>query len=132
MNELAKNVLPQTLVLVAAHFLPTHSYFISRISVPFLPSIILRLLQRLDHLVVDQAVGGERLLAVDGEFAAGKIRDDAAGLGDDERAGGDVPRLELQFPEAVEASRGDIAEIERGGTGAADALRAARHAAEIF
>src|SRR4051812_13430019 len=78
------------------------------------------------------AVRSERLFALDGEFSAGEVRDDTAGLGDDERAGGDVPRLELQLPEAVEAPGGDVAEVEGGGAGAADALRAARHAAEIF
>ena len=32
---------------------------------------------------------------------------------DDQRAGRDVPGLELRFPEPVEAPGGDIAEVER-------------------
>ena len=53
--------------------------------------------------------------------AAGEVADAAAGFGDEQRAGRDVPRLEAHLPEAVEASRGDVGEVERAGAGAANA-----------
>ena len=55
--------------------------------------------------------------------AAAIVGDAAAGLGDEERAGGDVPRLELHLPVAVHPAGGDEAEVERGGADAAQALR---------
>ena len=41
------------------------------------------------------------------------VGDHPAGLLDDQRAGGDVPRVQMLFPEPVEAAGRDVAEIER-------------------
>src|SRR6266567_3613466 len=57
------------------------------------------------------------------EFVAApvEIGDEAAGLADDEDAGGDVPGVEAVLPETVEAARGHPGEVERGRAAAADA-----------
>ena len=53
--------------------------------------------------------------------AAGEIADAASCFDDEQRAGGDIPGIEPDFPESVEAARGDIGEVESAGAGAADA-----------
>ena len=61
--------------------------------------------------------------------AAGAIREAseignlAARFADDQHTRRGVPRVQTEFPEAVEAPAGDGAEIERGGAIAADAVR---------
>ena len=52
---------------------------------------------------------------------AGEIADEAARFLDEQAAGGDVPRVEPDFPEPVVETRRDIGEIERGGAGPAQA-----------
>ena len=52
---------------------------------------------------------------------AGEIADQAAGLGDQQRAGRDVPGLQAFLEEAVDAAGGDIGQVQRGGAGAAQA-----------
>ena len=56
--------------------------------------------------------------------------DAAARLLDDQRAGGDVPRLEVLFPERVEAAGRDVAQIERRRPEPAHRARAAEERAE--
>ena len=51
------------------------------------------------------------------------VADEAAGLAQDDDAGGEVPGAQVALPEAVEAAGGDPGEVERGGAGAADAGR---------
>src|ERR1043166_1529420 len=57
----------------------------------------------LDHLVVDVAGRGQRLLLERIERSAPEVADPAAGLLDDERAGSGVPGLQLPFPETIDA-----------------------------
>ncbi len=54
----------------------------------------------------------------------------AAGLADEQGAGGEVPGHEDQLPERVEAAAGDVGEVERGGAGAADMAEAVVDACE--
>ena len=68
--------------------------------------------------------GGDHLVAAHELRAAGEIADASAGLGDQQRAGGDVPRPEAHLEEAVEPAGRDVGDVERTGTGAAQ--RAAR------
>src|SRR6266508_5050871 len=67
----------------------------------------------IEHLVVKEAIGGQHVPCARHKRRAAGRRDAAAGLGDDQPAAGDVPGLEVRFPEAVHASRGDPAQIDR-------------------
>ena len=66
-----------------------------------------------------------------GRRSAGAIADAPARLLDDQDAGGDVPGVELQLPEAVEAARGHVAEVERRAAVAAHRARALHEGAEV-
>ena len=58
------------------------------------------------------------------EAAAAKVADGPTCFAHDEGACRGVPWVELPLPEPVEASAGDVAQIERGRAIAANALRA--------
>ncbi len=58
---------------------------------------------------MDEAVGGEEVAAEEVEGVAVDVGDLAAGFGEDEGAGGDVPGFEGEFEEAVEAAGGCVA-----------------------
>src|SRR5262249_54510078 len=75
------------------------------------------------ELGVDAAVGGQDLAGVAGKGLAAIAGDAPARFGDQERAGGDVPRLDLELPIAVHPAGGDEAEVERGRAHAPEALR---------
>src|SRR5260370_33005320 len=76
----------------------------------------LRNLQRpLPHFSVNGAVGRENRRPAQAVGLTCEIADPAAGLFDQERAGGGVPFLPAEFPEAIEAARGHASEIERSG-----------------
>src|SRR5262245_10291274 len=79
-----------------------------------------------EHFIMHQNVRGQDFAALDGEGSAAKIGDFAAGLADDEHARSSVPGIEVEFPKPVKAPAGHVAEIQRGGTGAAHAMRAQR------
>ncbi len=70
---------------------------------------------------MEGAVGGEDLGGPLGEGVV-EIGDAAAGFGEDEGAGCDVVEIEVEFPEAIEATGGGVAEVQRGGAHATDAL----------
>ena len=53
------------------------------------------------------------LAAARRERLAVQVGDPAAGFGHDQRAAGDVPRLEVALPEPVHAAGRDVAEIDR-------------------
>src|SRR5690606_14572548 len=53
-------------------------------------------------------------------ITAAQVADAAARLADDQRAGRDVPLREPELPEAVDAARRDVAEVECRGPGPAD------------
>src|SRR5258706_9110643 len=75
---------------------------------------------------VRAGVAGDQTRVVDSCRGASEIRRDAAGFADQQNAGGNVPRGEGDFPEALEPAGGDAGEIERRGAGATDA-RALAH-----
>src|SRR5688500_14540288 len=60
------------------------------------------------HGLVDQAVRCQDISAAGRKRLARRVRDAAPGFSDDERAAGDVPRLEVAFPESVDAAGGDV------------------------
>src|SRR6185312_2796701 len=47
-------------------------------------------------------------------FGPRRRADAAAGFLDEQRPGGGVPGRQAEFPKAIDASRGDVGEIERG------------------
>src|SRR5262249_30912618 len=69
---------------------------------------------------MELVVGGQHLTLGQTGIAAPEIADEAAGLAHQQNASGNVPELQILFPEAVEATGGDPGEIERGGAEAPD------------
>lgn len=63
---------------------------------------------------MDFFVGGEDGFLVVFEWGSVGTGDAAAGFFDDEGCGCDVPGIEAEFPESVECSVCDVAEIECG------------------
>ena len=72
---------------------------------------------------VDGGRSGEDVARQD-VVGAGPVGDDAAGLPDQERPGGDVPRAERQLEEPVEHTGRHPRQVERGGAGPAEVLEA--------
>ena len=68
--------------------------------------------ERADHLGKHLGIGRDDLPAVEVVVVARQVADEAAGLEHQQAAGGDVPRVQPDFPEAVVETRGDIGEIE--------------------
>ena len=68
---------------------------------------------------VDEAVGRDDPPRRKG-IAAIKVGDGAAGLGNEQYAGGDIVEIEIEFPEPIEFAGRHIGEIERRRTAAAD------------
>src|SRR5687768_15349626 len=66
--------------------------------------------------------GSDDIAAVEPALVAGEVGDDASGFGDEERAGGDVPRCKVHLEKAVEDSGGGVGEIECSRPGPADAF----------
>ena len=62
---------------------------------------------------VHQAIRDQRFAAVEFERSTVKTAGLASGLLDDEHARRRVPGIQVELPETVEASAGDIAQIER-------------------
>src|ERR1041385_5800007 len=75
------------------------------------------------HGVMNQSIGGDELCAIDREGASFEVRHASTGFRNDQRAGRHVPGMQLHFPESIESPRGHIAEVDRGGSSAPDALR---------
>ena len=61
----------------------------------------------------DLRVAGTDVAGFKPFFAACEVGDQAARFENDETAGGDIPGLEAEFPEAVVAAAGDPAEVKR-------------------
>ena len=55
--------------------------------------------------------------------AALEVGGDPARLAHEEHAGGEIPRLQLHLPEAVEATAGEVREVDRGAAQAPDGAR---------
>ncbi len=75
---------------------------------------------------MDQTIGCEDHGAAELIRRAEKIAHFAAGFFDKQDAGGGVPAIEAEFPEAVEAADGNGGEIEGGGAVAANTVGAER------
>src|ERR671911_623434 len=73
------------------------------------------------HLDEELAVGSEHIAGYHRVGAAIDVDHAAAGLADDEYAGGEIPGFEAAFPEGIEAAGGHIGKVETGGAGAAQA-----------
>ena len=83
------------------------------------------LLNHAKHRLMDLAVRREHIAAARKERRAVQPGDPAAGFLDDQRAAGDVPGLEIAFPEAVHAPGRDLAEVDRRRAEAAHRARVA-------
>src|SRR5690606_4551296 len=59
-----------------------------------------------------------------------EVAHQAAGLHDQQRAGGDVPGREAEFPESVQPPGGHVGEVERGGARASHPRRLLHHLAQ--
>src|SRR5436309_1010170 len=90
-----------------------------------------RLLKYLKHRVVDEAVARCDELRVDVEGPSVIMRDATARLFDEQDARSHVPRAQALFVKSVEAPAGDVREVERCGSVAADGLRPHDEAAEV-
>src|SRR5690606_1509426 len=82
------------------------------------------------QLRMHRGAAGDIFAAVDRTIAAAEVADEAAGLAHEQHARGDVPDLEVAFPEAVVAPRRDPCEVEAGGAETADAGDFGRDRAE--
>src|SRR5688572_14051994 len=78
------------------------------------------------------AVARDRLAPVAGRRPARQVARAPARLLDDQVARGDVPGVELELPEPVEAPGGDITQIERGAAVAAQPAHALHEAGEVI
>lgn len=89
--------------------------------------------QNVEHLLVQGAPSRQDGLRR-GEVvrAALQVGDERPSLLGDQPARGHVPGFESQFPVAVEAGGGHVAEVEGGRTEAANPLRLTREASEVF
>ena len=66
------------------------------------------------HLRMDAGVAGGDFEVTGLVGPAAEVGYDSACLADDERAGSGIPRLQVQFPEAIKPSASNVAKIERG------------------
>src|SRR5262249_15486266 len=76
------------------------------------------------HLVQLRPVARDDVAAAQHVGAAGEVGHAAAGLGDEQCAGGDVPRVQVGLPVGVVVAGGDAGEVEGGAAGAADVAAA--------
>src|SRR5690349_13771867 len=79
---------------------------------------------------MDPSVGRQELGPSRREWSATEVGDCSAGLFEDDRAGRDVPRLEVLLPEAVHATGRHITEVEGRGPEASNGSRFADEIAE--
>lgn len=80
---------------------------------------------------MDEPIGGDELLAVNGKGIFRKRRDQSSCLLQDDESGRHVPGVEFYFPKPIESAGRDIAQIQGGGTGATDTLRVEREPGEM-
>ena len=83
-----------------------------------------------EHLRVEVRISCDDVTGFHKGLRIIEVRDQAAGLLYEQTARGEVPWLEPQFPEAVEASTGDVSKIERCRTGSPDAAGSQQHGPE--
>ena len=70
-------------------------------------------LKLFDKRVVDQTVRCQGFFAVELKWRSVKTTDFASGFLDDQRPGCRIPRIEIEFPESVEATARYTAQVER-------------------
>ena len=78
-------------------------------------------LSKRNHRREDLWCAGQHLLALEVVRVAAEVAHQAACLGHEQAAGGDVPGLEADLEECVEAAGSGVGHVERGCAGAADA-----------
>src|SRR5215469_13606277 len=71
---------------------------------------------------MNQSVRCQRFAAIQLESRAIEPADLASGFLDNQDPGRRIPRVEVKFPEAIEAATGDTAQVERCRPGTADAM----------
>ena len=86
--------------------------------------------QQRHQLAVDLRVAGHHLALEQEVRLAGEVADQATGLGDHQRAGGHVPGVQAGLEEAVVPAGGHVAQVQRGGAGAAQAGAVLHHRLE--
>ena len=80
------------------------------------------LAKQVHDLFVQKPVGRKNFPAVETERAAVKTRNRPARLRNQERAGGRIPRIQIEFPIAVETSTGGVSQIQRSRPGPSHAV----------
>ena len=79
--------------------------------------------QHREHRIVDQAIAGQDLAPEQIDRAAAPVGQLTAGFFANQRAGSDVPGLQLQFPLAVEPASRHQRQVDRRRTQATNAAR---------
>src|ERR1017187_8126835 len=79
-----------------------------------------------NQFLMNEAIRGEYLPAVELEVVAGKVRHAAASLFDQQNAGCRVPGVQIELPEGLEAASRYIGQVERGRAGTPYPMRAQR------
>src|SRR5690606_37327700 len=77
--------------------------------------------QRLDQLAIDARRAGHQLALVEEVGLAREVADQAAGLGDDERARGHIPGAQARLEETIVVTSRHVAQVQGRGAGAAQA-----------
>src|SRR5207247_4838910 len=90
------------------------------------------LAEHIQHFVMNETVAGYAFLAVDGSRLTFEVCDAAGRLPDHQISGRAIPRAEFQLPESVEATRGDVAQVQRRRTRSPHRLRAQGEFAKII
>src|SRR5438270_4777464 len=69
-----------------------------------------------EHLLVQETVRGKDVGTPRVEGCAIHVRNATARFGNNQRAGGHIPRLQITLPETVHPSCGDVTQIDRRGS----------------
>jgi len=88
------------------------------------------LLQKASERQMKVVVGRQNIAGGQHGVSAGNVADIAAGLADQQYAGGDVPLLKPEFPKTIEATGRHIGEVERGRSEASHAAGRRHHRPE--
>src|SRR5277367_2054025 len=84
------------------------------------------ILKQCNDFLIDDPVRGEHFPAIELERAAIKTSYRAAGFEHQQRPGGGIPGIEVEFPVTIHAAACGVCQIERSRSGAANAMRAQR------
>ena len=75
------------------------------------------LAEQVHDLLVQKPVCRKHFPAVETKWASVKTRNRPTRLHNQKRSGGRIPRIQIEFPIAVETSAGGVSQIERSGPG---------------